>query len=274
VIENNAEVFFGEADAVLTNTTLNSIFTCDLMGFVEDQFYPCSTDSVFFANPLNYVDQYEWMLDTLLLSSSAELALNVDPGSSYDLILVASNPICEVWYDLEVAIDSLPEVLLFTDLGYEMENLEYEVWGTYLLATSNESYTYQWFLDDQLLVGETNDSLVAGVYALYYGYFTVVVTNEDGCSNSSSGLFNFWSVEDTQLKSIQIFPNPTSDFLQVKSELNIVTAAICQADGRMLTQWNPSAANFFVDVRSFAPGVYLFTAVTSQGTFTRRFIVP
>jgi uncharacterized repeat protein (TIGR01451 family) len=273
VIENTANIAFDSGENVMANTTLNTIFTCDMLGDIEDQNYPCSADSVYFEAPLNYVDQFEWFIDTLQLSSALEVIFDVDPGASYDLILIASNPICEVWYDIQISIDSLPEVLLFTDLGYESSNLEFEIWQTYLLATSNESYTYQWFLDDQLLVGETNDSLLASNYT-DYGYFTVLVTNADGCSNSSSGFFNLiWNVESLSSGALQISPNPASTFIEIKSIELIHAANIRMSDGRLVHASNPASSSFLIDVSMFAPGVYFLTTESSLGLQTKRFVV-
>ena len=93
---------------------------------------------------------------------------------------------------------------------------------------------------------------------------------------------NAASVEEDALKgSIQMFPNPTSEVLNVSYELPVsseVSVVITDVTGRTMYTYSygdmtPGDHNFSQDVSNYAAGSYFFTIEALGTTFTNSFVV-
>ena len=56
--------------------------------------------------------------------------------------------------------------------------------------------------------------------------------------------------------SVNVFPNPTSDFISFNSSSNIKSIKIFDNNGKLIEQLNPNRFTFTVDLRSYAKGIY------------------
>jgi len=117
----------------------------------------------------------------------------------------------------------------------------------------------QWYLDDEILEGETTDR----VEASQSGIYTVKVTDGTCSSASSREKSVTASEQNTNLQQeINIFPNPTQDkvFVEVKSFNNNVKAVMTNAAGveietKALVGENGIKAGEF-DLIPYATGIY------------------
>ncbi len=78
-------------------------------------------------------------------------------------------------------------------------------------------YTYQWFLNDTAIAGETNSYVVPPTT----GNYTVMITTVDGCSNTSNPLYYFvTSINNLQstLHELILYPNPFNGALHIDFE--------------------------------------------------------
>lgn len=81
------------------------------------------------------------------------------------------------------------------------------------------------------------------------------------------------SVTAYQQSSLFVYPNPASDYLQIRydSELPLQHAAICDIFGRLILEIDPSANT--VDLAHLTPGLYILKAGDEQTTYTRKFVI-
>lgn len=83
--------------------------------------------------------------------------------------------------------------------------------STLLTATAiPANVTYAWFRNNNLVTGNTGNTLNVNVEGL--GDYRVTITDANGCSNSSSLL----SITDSSTDRLFIYPNPTSGIFQVR----------------------------------------------------------
>jgi hypothetical protein len=68
-----------------------------------------------------------------------------------------------------------------------------------------------------------------------------------------------------------IYPNPTSDFINLSSKEGIQSISITNLAGN--TVWSGSAAEFPINVSSFAKGIYLVNMVSADGVKTEKVVV-
>jgi hypothetical protein len=63
------------------------------------------------------------------------------------------------------------------------------------------------------------------------------------------------SLEETQTKSLEIYPNPVSDILQVKSSVGVKQTRILNLNGTSLMTSGPNVSS--IDVTGLLKGLYL-----------------
>ena len=80
------------------------------------------------------------------------------------------------------------------------------------------------------------------------------------------------SVSDVAKTEINIFPNPTSNFINIKSEEVIKSIKIYDIKGSLIKTENNSDKNSKIDVSSFAKGSYVISIETNSGIETKKFI--
>jgi hypothetical protein len=79
------------------------------------------------------------------------------------------------------------------------------------------------------------------------------------------------SVSDakTKNKAVSIYPNPTSDFINFKTDDKIIKTEVFDAAGKNI---NVSLEDNQLDVRKLPAGQYVISIETSNGKFTEKFI--
>ncbi len=82
------------------------------------------------------------------------------------------------------------------------------------------------------------------------------------------------SVEEKQFSKIQMYPNPTEDFVKVYSTENLKNIDIYTISGRVLKSLDPlDSKEITIDVRNFVAGLYTFKFVTDNKTITKKVII-
>lgn len=73
--------------------------------------------------------------------------------------------------------------------------------------------------------------------------------------------------------SVSIYPNPAKDFITIKSESgSIESISIFDISGRMVIN-NPHFMGGNIDISQLKAGIYVFNAITTEGSLTKRFVV-
>ncbi|WP_379968051.1 T9SS type A sorting domain-containing protein [Epilithonimonas sp. UC225_85] len=80
------------------------------------------------------------------------------------------------------------------------------------------------------------------------------------------------AVNDMSKIQINIFPNPTSDFINIKSDEVINSIKIYDIKGSLIKTENNSDKAFKIDISSFAKGNYIISIETKSGIETKKFI--
>ena len=134
--------------------------------------------------------------------------------------------------------------------------------------------SYQWYLNGDLLVGETNQT----INCTQSGIYLVRITQAPSCSYSYSSGYNFSltgiSSNDNVIKGISFFPNPANEVIKVGgiekiNESYIVN--IYSLDGRLLIN-AMNAQEIITD--ELSNGCYLISLTTESGkTMNQRIII-
>jgi serine protease len=144
--------------------------------------------------------------------------------------------------------------------------------------TSSVAVSYQWYLDGNLIAGETNQT----IEALQNGDYTVETTDANGCSAISS-LVTISSIGISEIKNsikASMFPNPTTGMFAITIELDAkqeYKLLVTDVLGRVVIMETISSTNHFAkqyDLTDKANGVYnISIQSSSQGKWVERIIL-
>jgi len=120
--------------------------------------------------------------------------------------------------------------------------------------------SYQWFRNGVLIVGATGNILdeTAG------GIYTVVVTDANGCSDTSSGYAIAGGTGINGIsagQSIKVYPNPASSVVHIDAAAQ-VNVSVLSIDGKVLIEQKDATD---VDVSSLADGLYMIMIYDQSG---------
>lgn len=114
------------------------------------------------------------------------------------------------------------------------------------------------------------------ITSVYIGYPTVQ-TSSPYCYASMDHLY--WgsvvtvptSINDAETKVVSVYPNPTSDVINLSSTEGIQTISITNLSGSVV--WSGDASQLPINVSSFAKGIYLVNMFLVDGLKTEKVIV-
>ena len=71
------------------------------------------------------------------------------------------------------------------------------------------------------------------------------------------------NVKDIKTVDVNIYPNPTSDFIHIKSKTDVTSISLFNAEGRKLIEtYNENK----VDLSPYSTGIYFLNIVLKDGT--------
>ena len=79
------------------------------------------------------------------------------------------------------------------------------------------------------------------------------------------------AISDSNASTVSIYPNPTSDVVNLSSVDGIKAISITNLSGK--TVWSGGASEFPLNISSYAKGIYLVNVVTEGGVKTEKVIV-
>lgn len=118
--------------------------------------------------------------------------------------------------------------------------------------TTSENGSYQWYLDNKIILGATQKNFVA----TQSGSYTLIVTNIQGCSSSPSSAIKISILGATETLLTTIFPNPTKDRFTVKTE-NSGELIIYNLSGIELLRKTITQTYDTIDISRYVPGNYI-----------------
>jgi hypothetical protein len=133
--------------------------------------------------------------------------------------------------------------------------------------------TYQWYLNGDMLTGETNQTITC----TQNGIYLVRITQAPSCSFSYSTGYNFTltgiSSNDNLIKGVCFFPNPATDVIKVGGLEKVndnYTVNMFNLEGRLLF----TAVNIQeIPTLNLANGCYLISLITDAGQAVNQRII-
>lgn len=213
----------------------------------------CAGGSVQLAVDLLAGVTVQWQLDGTDIPAATDAMLDVTTAGTYTAVL-SSTEGCTVSSanSIEVTVFELPAVPQITQDGG-------------VLSTTGTG-TYQWYFEGVLIDGATEATLLT----IGNGSYTVVTTNENGCSRTSEQyIYLSTGIAQVAESTFSLFPNPAHTQVNLVGEEALGDIQLLDASGRLLRNERTALARHTLSLDGLAPGTYL---VRTLGT-TLRLVV-
>jgi len=139
-----------------------------------------------------------------------------------------------------------------------------------MMSTPTPGDYYQWYVNGQIMLGETNDTLLIPMD--FGGTFTVSVMSANGCDTSNFITLQ-GSVDEAQL-NFSLYPNPTNDMLHVEFQKQLLGHfEILDISGRTLTKEAVNSNQLKIDCSNLSKGSYLLKIYENGRYTTKKFSV-
>lgn len=235
-----------------------STFSVD--GDVVGNTSTSGTDDNYWVVKLYGCPAYSQMYDTICNGASYTFNGNdLTISGSYFDTLVAGNG-CDSMITLELFVRPAMTAPVITNTS--------GVLGT-------DTYvTYQWLLSGTEITGATGQTYTPTAD----GDYTVAVTDENGCSDTSV-VFTYIATGIRHLslsENITIFPNPAKDVLTIlyPYTLSNINVSIYSIDGRaVVTEEYHNTNKMSVPMNKLSPGVYILKVADGSGLSAARRII-
>lgn len=216
-------------------------------------------------------DNIQWYRDSAIILNANTNTLEVTESASYYVIYTSAEGCSSTSEELILNFIPVPATPFFAFNDNELS----------LVNPQNlpANYELQWYLDGELLVGETGQVIcmqVSGDYAL------IVTDIETGCTAEHDNFQVFFpntacgvsAVNELTINGISLFPNPASNVLQIEiPELNRGAARIYDMRGVLVWQGEISLMDAYsLDISTFANGVYLLKIEEEGEIYRERFV--
>lgn len=169
--------------------------------------------------------------------------------------------------------------------GFSVRGQGYIGLGTAVFNSPNDLKDF-YFYDPVLNMWDTIPKSFPGVRRHFVPCITIGDNVYFGTGTNGTNLADFWAYEwkiavgineYSQTNSISIFPNPTSDFINLKINETYIdkflTIKIYSLDGKEVITENVTEVNHSIPVSSLPKGVYLVSLLSKQDIITAKKII-
>jgi uncharacterized repeat protein (TIGR01451 family) len=245
VINNTAAIYFDDNEPVITNTYSHTIFSCDLIPDPNGVNATCQGQPVMLNifPEMDYTETYAWYVDGNLVSNELLYNFPANDVGDFSFVLNRTNPFCSVYDTMTVEVWPIPEGTIVNG-------------GQALAAPAGTSW--QWYFNG-VMTAETTQV----VFPTQSGLYTVVTTNEFGCSTLSDELeYTFIGVDELTPSSVGVYPNPSSGLVMLSLANGEQGIRIYNGTGQLVYSDRNATGNYQLDVSNWSVGAYRI--VTNQ----------
>jgi uncharacterized repeat protein (TIGR01451 family) len=247
VVNNTAYIYFDNNPAIVTNTTWHTIYECGSESQFElNETEFCPGDELTATATHNYVDEFEWSQDSIVLSNDDIWTNTLGITGDFEITLSASNELC--------AANSVTQ----TYTVYELPDASVTINGDVLTASDGQAW--QWYLDGDPIASADEQTWTATSPGLY----SVEITNEWGCSTFSDKIVII-GIDEPNAPSLSLYPHPLVDqsILQLGTSGGLIK--IYDSSGKLVLERTTNNSSFILHREDLSQGVYQLQVQSQKG---------
>ncbi len=215
----------------------------------------CGSGSVLLSSNVTSTDvTYQWQKNGVDIPGATGTTYTASDSGNYSVVIISNNtctagstPITVTIYPIPV-----PVIALGTD------NLT--------LTVSPFFHKYQWYFNGNPVPAPAGTH--ASLEADSAGYYTVAVTDDNGCTATSGQVYapgKVTGISNVNAASVSIYPNPASAVVRVNAPV-AVNAIITALDGRTVLQ---QTAAKDINIAQLADGIYMLRITDANGNMIK-----
>ena len=205
------------------------------------------------------INSYQLFIGDELIQEVAGTSLNLSPTetTTYSLTGIPENgcSVNTINFTIEVTDLAKPGILASANV----------------LESSIEGDSYQWYLNGEVLSGETSKVVVAN----QSGDYSVEVTKGSCSTLSDAFTFNeeVLNANKALLAALNLYPNPVEDKMFIElNDIYSVNVTIFTLSGKFIDSFEISSNKSEIDMSKFSKGTYLIQFESEKGSVTKRII--
>lgn len=205
------------------------------------------------------ISSYQLFIGDELIQEVAGTSLNLSPTetTTYALTGIPENgcSVNTINFTIEVTDLAKPGILASANV----------------LESSIDGDSYQWYLNGEVLSGETSKVVVAN----QSGDYSVEVTKGSCSTLSDAFTFNeeVLNANKALLAALNLYPNPVEDKMFIElNDIYSVNVTIFTLSGKFIDSFEISSNKSEIDMSKFSKGTYLIQFESEKGSVTKRII--
>ena len=134
------------------------------------------------------------------------------------------------------------------------------------ILTSTPAPNYQWYMNGNLLSGQTAQTLIGNI--VFTAQYYVSITSPDGCKSISNIYQGNASIQENGL-NFNLYPNPVENTLKIVSDFKIDKLIIEDLNGKIISVSNKNTEE--LNVSGLEKGIYFVKIFCENDIFMTKF---
>lgn len=148
--------------------------------------------------------------------------------------------------------------------------LAFDQFNTISSGLGGNGYTFEWYLNGNLLAGETNEDLIVS----QNGTYVIEVSNSYGCISTGSIVVNTLSLMEKEVEVFNIYPNPFENEFKIQFKTSeSKKVEIADLSGKVLERIEVNGAEIMINAEDFDAGVYLINVIYSDDRMVTKKLI-
>ena len=261
-IQNKALIYFDFNEAIVTNTTLNTLYDCESFSpeFQLESVIDCPISEISAAFNSDFIDSNEWWIDNTLHTNGINFNAEVTSGL-HGIQHIISNELCgQKTHAIEIDINS--------SIPLDLSSIN----GTIFANSTLNAIIYYWYVDGELIT--TTD--VGMLSTTVSGSYAVTAIDPDGCLASSHDFeYIYTSLGEIGKSNLSIYPNPTTGIinLNIPASLTNTILHIIDPTGATVKTVSCTGREVVIDCSDLSDGVYILRVENQETHGESRFVL-
>ena len=238
--------------------------------FQIDEEGGCIPHTVNFQNSsLGTIDNFLWTFE----GGSPATSTDVEPQVIYE-----SAGLFDVQLEVfgaqgsdNVLMDNIIEVLEVPVANFDFSS---PILGTInFINNSSDGTFYEWNFGDGSPV--SNEEMPLHIYDIFGNFVVTLTASNEYCSNTFTDTISILtSMDELELADVNIFPNPTSDFITIElQDLGNAEFEVFSIEGKRIDFLRGEFNNFKkIEIKSIPTGVYMISILQKGKRGIYRFV--